>query len=199
MLAMHALADRLGWSLRPVPSLAVIRGRHRLELFTTGRDHKVRNHLSGLRGEYAIAVFDLTYVTGGFRHTHVWKQTVVHVRSPSLHLPGFTLRPESLLDKIAGVLGYQDIDLDDDAEFSFLYLLRGRDTATIRLLMGEDARRFFRDNPGSCSEGWGNDLFFWIPTGMLPVDALEAQVGRAIHLARCLGTGPAPARLPRVR
>lgn len=195
-LAMQAVAERLGWRWVAAPSEAAMKAYQRLDSFYAGRHHEIRNYLSGHRGGYTVAVFDLTYVTGTRYTRRFWKQTVVHLRSPALRLPVFTIQPETVMHRLGAVFGYQDIDLDEDFEFSSQYLLRGPDPSTVRLLMGDDARDFYRDNPGSCSEGRGPDLFFWEPVGLLPPHAVEAQVDLAIHLAHCLGTGSVPPRRP---
>lgn len=199
-LAMHALAERLGWTFEEAPSLDVIDGYERLELFTTGRRQEIRNHLSGRRGGHAVAVFDFSYKTGTGTGTgsRVWKQTVVQLQSRGMWLPAFTLRPERLLDRAGGLFGSRDIDLAADPEFSRRYLLRGPDEPAIRARFDADVRDFCHRNPGSCAEAWGDSLFFWYASECLPLDETEAQVDAAIDLAQRLARRGALRRSPRV-
>lgn len=197
-LAMHALAERLGWTFQGAPSLDVIDGHDRLELFTTGRRQVIRNHLSGRRGEHAVSVFDFSYVTDHGDLSNVWKQTVVQVRSPGVWLPVFVLRPEHLFHRIGGLFGYQDIDIEADPGFSRGCLLRGPDKPAIRARFDAEVRGFYERHPGSSTEARGGDLFFWYGSGWLPQDEVEALVDRAIHLAGLLGRRGAIRRSPRV-
>lgn len=185
--ALHALAERLGWTLHPDPPLTVVPGPSRFELFTSGRRQHIRNHASGERDGREVAVFDYSYVTGAGKSQTTWQQTVVHVRAPGLALPAFVLRPEHVAHKIGGMFGYQDIDLENDPAFSGQYLLRGEDEAAIRALFDADVRGFYGRHARSCTEAVGADLFFWRTDRLARPEEVPALMDAALDLAARLG------------
>jgi carbonic anhydrase len=181
--ALQTLAEGLGWAFQPSPSLTVVPGPSRFELFTEGRRQGVRNHATGERGGRPVAVFDFSYVTGSGRSQAVWRQTVVHVQLPGANLPAFVLRPEHVFHKIGGMFGYQDIDVEGDPEFSRLYLVRGANEAAIRALLDADVRDFYHRHPRACTEAAGADLFFWRTNRYARPEDVERLVDEALDLA----------------
>jgi len=81
------------------------------------------------------------------------KQTMLFYLDKGIKLPSFFIEPETLMDKLEGAMGEQDIDFVDDPEFSKKYRLQGKDeTATIQLF-SEKVRKLFVSHPGLCVEG----------------------------------------------
>jgi hypothetical protein len=190
---LQVLAERLGWAFHPSPSLTVLPGSSRFELFTTGRGQAVRNHAVGERNGRPVAVFDFSYVTGSGKSRKVWRQTVVHLQLPGVALPAFVLRPEHVFHKIGGMFGYQDIDVEGDPEFSRLYLVRGADEAGIRALFDGDVRDFYHRHPKACTEAAGGDLFFWRTDQRARPEELERLVDEGLELATRITRGAASA------
>ena len=84
-------------------------------------------------------------------------------QSDLLDLPTFYLRPENFLDKIAGKLGFEDIDFDTSEEFSKSYLLKGEDEYSIRNIFNELVISFYETHKGICTEGKYNTLIYYQP------------------------------------
>lgn len=181
---MRALARRMEWSLEAQPALDVVPDRKRLGLFTVRMHQRMRNHLSGTMGEYRVAVFDLQYSTTRGEGVEGSQQTVVHVRSPRLHLPAFALRPERVFHRPGDRVGGDDIDFGEDPEFSRAYQLRGRDEAAIRDAFGADVRAAFQGIPGTSADADGSDLLVW-RRGEL---ARPGDVGALVRIAVDLAT-----------
>jgi hypothetical protein len=159
--ALRELAARLGWSFQDAPPAAIIPHVERFELFTQGRKRSIRNYLAGESDGGRLAVFDYSYVTGDGKSRRTWKQTVLHVHSPRLDLPLFSLRPENLLHRIGGLVGYQDIDIEGHPAFSREYLLRGQDESSIRAVFEPDVLAFYEAHGDRCTAGAGPDLLLW--------------------------------------
>ena len=183
--ALRQLATRLGWSFQDAPPLNIIPHVERFELFTHGRNRKIRNYLAGESGGDRIAVFDYSYDTGAENAEKTYSQTVLHVHSPRLDLPLFSLRPENLLHRIGGLVGHQDIDIEGHPAFSGEYLLRGQDESTIRAVFEPDVVAFFEANRGRCTTGSGPDLLLWRSGTLATADEVPAllDLGRDL-LAR---------------
>ncbi|MGE3410259.1 MAG: hypothetical protein AB7I37_26000 [Pirellulales bacterium] len=124
-----------------------------LPLFSMGRGHKYANVIRASTGEVSVKIVDFQYTIGHGKSRRDVKQTVACISSPALALPVFQLRPELFTDKIAAVLGQQDIDFADSPTFSKMFLLRGTDEAAIRALFHEDAIFHFQQHAGLSVEG----------------------------------------------
>jgi hypothetical protein len=131
------------------------------------------------------AVFDYTIGSGKNART----QTVVTLRAEGRSLPSFLLTPETFVDKLAATMGGQDIDFDDDAEFSKAYRLRG-DEGAIRQVFGPAVRSRLRNLalPGRLHvEAWGEHLSIWIPGAVLKPEHVQDRLRLAAEVASAFG------------
>lgn len=93
--------------------------------FSRGSSRRASNVLHGeWRGRRVIA-FDYQYTTGSGknRHTHHLSACLQPV---GLRLPNLIIRPETLLDKMGAVVGFDDIDFESD-EFSREFCVKSAD------------------------------------------------------------------------
>ena len=180
--AIRHLAARLGWSFQDAPPLTIIPHVERFELFTQGRSRAIRNYLAGESDGGRFAVFDYSYVTGDGKTQRTWRQTVLHVHSPRLDLPLFSLRPENLLHRIGGLVGYQDIDIEGHPAFSREYLLRGQDESSIRAVFEPDVVAFFEANGERCTTGAGPDLLLWRAATLASAEEVPALLDQGRDL-----------------
>ncbi|NQT17941.1 MAG: hypothetical protein HQ582_34635 [Planctomycetes bacterium] len=134
-----------------------------LYLFNQGHSHRFRNVMRGKANGIDVAIFDYGYVIGIGDHASTYDQTVILFLSPSLSLPAFSLRPEEFFDKIASVLGYEDIDFGTHPEFSKRYLLKAEDENMVRKVFTDDVLEFYTKNEELHTEGTGDHLVFYRP------------------------------------
>lgn len=113
------------------------------QFFKEGRAHRVYNLLRAEAEGVRLSVFDYQYTTGSGKHQHTHRQSVLVVESDSLHLPPLTIRPESLLDAIANVFGFRDIDFADHPEFSQRFVLKSPNEELTRKLFDAEIFQFF--------------------------------------------------------
>ena len=151
----------------------------RFSLFQEGRRRRFKNHLHGHVGgasenlnsqegrddadsiavpspEIEVFLFDYRYVTGSHRHHQTHQATIAAFHVVGETLPELSLQPENLLHKIGGMLGYQDIDFDENPGFSGRYLLRGPREDDIRKLFTAEVLDYFDQHPGWCVEAGGD-------------------------------------------
>ncbi len=149
----------------------------RFSLFQEGRRRRFKNHLRGQVGgasqtldredetgegsavrtpEIEVILFDYRHVTGSHRHHRSHEATIAVFHAVGENLPELSLQPENLLHKIGGMLGYQDIDFDENPGFSGRYLLRGPREDEIRKLFTAEVLEFFDQHPGWCVEAGGD-------------------------------------------
>ena len=132
--ALAALATRLGWSFDPS------RDRHHddeyahFEIFRRGHSRVAHNTLTG-----QLEINDLQWPAkmGDFRYkvtSHSGKSTTTRtyrfsyliLHMPYARVPDLLLRREGMFDKIAGALGFDDIDFES-AEFSRRFHVKSAD------------------------------------------------------------------------
>jgi len=190
--ALRQLATRVGWSFQDAPPLTILPHVERFELFTQGRDRKIRNYLAGESGGDQVAVFDYSYATGADNAQKTHSQTVLHLHSPRLDLPLFSLRPENLLHRIGGLVGYHDIDIEGHPAFSGEYLLRGQDESSIRAVFEPHVVAFYEANRGRCTTGAGPDLLLWRSGTLATADEVPALLEQGRDLLARLTTRALP-------
>lgn len=186
MREMRALAGRMGWSFEAAPPLDIIADRHRLGLFGVRMHQRMGNHLSGVVGEYRVAVFDLEYSTTDGEGARGWEQTVVHVQSTRLRLPAFALRPERVFHRNGDRVGGGDIDFAEDPEFSREYQLRGPDEDAVRGTFGAEVRAAVHRRPGRSVDAAGSDLLIWRRAELARPADVAVLVQAAVDLAAAL-------------
>jgi hypothetical protein len=158
---MQTVADRMGFSFRPEDERSLGSRLRHFHLFSQGRSRKIRNVMRSEIDGIAATLFDYEYKTGSGKQNHTHRRTVVLLETERLRLPFFTLRPEGLFHRLAGSLGYQDIDFEAHPDFSDSYLLRGPDESEIRERFGEEVLCYYERHAGLCTEGDGQQLLFY--------------------------------------
>lgn len=113
-------------------------------------------------GENEVLLFDYRYPvrTQVSRFRYV-EQTVAGFFLAGRGLPGFTLRPEGLVEKFGAALGMQDIDFAAQPAFSNSYVLQGADEEAVRALFTDEVLRQFGDQKGWWIEGWNEWLLIY--------------------------------------
>lgn len=159
--SLKAVADSLSLSFSKIGSGSLLTSLNQFSLFSSGRSKKLSNVMHGRFNDIDITIMDYRYTTGGGKHSHTWKQTVIQFQSGTLQLPGFALRPENLFHKIGGAFGYQDIDFDSRPAFSKQYLLRGVYEQAIRNTFTDEVLDFYERGKGLSTEGDDDRLIFY--------------------------------------
>lgn len=156
------------------------------EPFRSGHSRKWGYTLSGTVSGRSVTTFEYAWVTGGGKSSHRHAIHGMLWETPGGRLPAFTLGPENLLTRLAGVFGGQDIDFADTPEFSNAYRLRGGDEAAIRAFLTPALRQYLTLAPGQQVATGGAHLLWW-RRGRLPKpDQLEQFLMEGDALARQL-------------
>jgi hypothetical protein len=179
---MEEAARALGWSLEASQPLDVIPGRTRFKFFRAGRTgtHTIHNFMAGRMDGVSASVFDYHVATGTGGAQSVVRRTVVHLRSPGLALPEFSVAPDFLTSSgVRGVLdslvgGSSGTDLPDRPGFTGRYQLSGRDGSAVHALFSREVTDFFEQARQDWNAaGEGEDLLLW--SGAWHVEAPEAS------------------------
>lgn len=188
---MRAVAERLGYVFAAeAPGLAgTLSG---FPLFSRGHSHTTTSLLRGEADGTAATIFDHCYIIGYGRNRRIRRQSVLLFESQRLDLPTFALRPEGLGQKLAGLLGQQDIDFEGHPDFSAAYVLQGADEAQIRALFAGEKLAFFAQRRGLCVEGQGQRLLYYRARKRVLPDAIPSFVEDGLAVFRLLAAEPAP-------
>jgi len=117
--AMARLAAELGFEYYPDDPWSLEDKYAMFELFGRGHSRKASNVICGEVDGRAVVAFDYQYTTGSGKNqsTHACQALVMGL--PIL-AAGLRMRSESLFDRVASWVGYDDIDFESD-EFSRRY------------------------------------------------------------------------------
>jgi hypothetical protein len=87
-----------------------------ISAFSRGHSQEASNVLYGVYGSREVVAFDYEYVTGSGKNrtTHHFSACV---HSLECAFPRLMIRPEGFFDKVADVIGFEDIDFESE-EFS---------------------------------------------------------------------------------
>ncbi|HPW54867.1 MAG TPA: hypothetical protein PLP31_03965 [Thermoanaerobaculaceae bacterium] len=138
--ALTETAALIGFSYEETSSSLPERFLH-FEIFTKGHSKRATSILKGRTLQAEAWVLDYRYTTGGGKSSSTHVQTVCLLSSPDLALPHFTLRRElAFVDHLVEAFIGQDIDFEEDPEFSKKVALRGESVDAVRQLFRPEVR-----------------------------------------------------------
>lgn len=153
--AMIALAARHGLSHEDSDPTLLDQGFTSFPLFDQGFSRDYSNILKGNIDGIPLILFDYKYTTGGGKHSSTFRQSVACYRLEGRSLAKFDLSPENIIQKIAAMFGYKDIDFGSNEGFSKSYLLRGPEESQIRSLFSPKTLSYLESHTGWSVEGGG--------------------------------------------
>jgi hypothetical protein len=123
--ALAALAAEMGLSFSAEDPFDLPERFGHLEVIDQGHDREASNVLHGEWDGRRVTAFDYEYKTGSGKDEDSHSLSVA-VITCGCRFPGLFVRPEGFLDKVAGVLGDDDIDFESH-EFSKKFYVNGPD------------------------------------------------------------------------
>ncbi len=132
--ALAAVADGLGWRFDPSRDRDHDDEYAHFEIFRHGHSRAAHNTLMGVLEindlRWPAKMGDFTYKvtrhSGKSTSTRTYRFSYLILHMPYTHVPDLLLRREGMFDKIAGVLGFDDIDFES-AEFSRRFHVKSSD------------------------------------------------------------------------
>lgn len=182
--AIQAKAAELGLSFEKEDRRNLSDRFSHFKLFGRGHGRRVKNIIEASADDMRIEIFDYRFTTGGGKNSQTHKQTVIAVDAKSLDVPQFLARPERLFDGIGSFLGFQDIDFDDDRQFSKSFVLQGESEEAVRELFTSEVRQFFISQMPCAIEGNGRTVIYYKPGKRLSPDRLKDLMGIAFRLSQ---------------
>lgn len=129
-----ALAGRLGWEFDPRRDTSHDTQYAHFEIFRRGHGRSAFNTLTGrieINGHSCPAkmgdfTYKITSGSGKSQSTTTYHFSYLIVDLPFGQIPDLLIRPEGIFDKMAGVLGFADINFES-AEFSRRFFVKSTD------------------------------------------------------------------------
>lgn len=164
--ALLALARRLKLLYNPGGDGGIPGAYAASNLCGAGHSKRATNVIWGDLGGGEVRYFDYRYTTGSGKEetTHCYSACAFH--SPCFWRRLF-IRPENFLDKAAGFLGFEDIDLDN-AEFNSRFFVKCEDKKFAYDVLSQRAMEFFLARPGITGEMQGNYILLYRPGTLSP-------------------------------
>jgi hypothetical protein len=160
-----------------------------MRIFQRGSDRGIRNVVAGEMGPVRVTLGDFRYTTGSGKNRRTHQFTVCIVENDALRVPACYLRPERrLLDALGSLFGGQDIDFEEDDEFSRSFVLQGESEADVRALFTAEVRAWFCANPlaNLQFEARDNALALHLARRM-PPDEVVQLLQHALEITKVLG------------
>ena len=92
------------------------------------------------------------------------------------------MRPEGMFDKIASVLGFQDIDFESHPTFSKMFVLKSSEEEAIRKYFSPRILEFFETQKGISVEAAHGALFFYRAGRRIKPDEIKDYLGQAYEV-----------------
>lgn len=152
---LAALAAELGWTFDPAKDKSHDDRYTQFEVFRQGHSRAAYNTLRGsltIDGRAFPAVMgDFTYAVtrsnGKSTTTTVYNLSYIIVHLPFRGVPDLFIRPETILDRFAAMVGFDDIDFES-AEFSRKFLVKSRDKRFAYDVVHPRMMEFLMASPG---------------------------------------------------
>ncbi|TET31437.1 MAG: hypothetical protein E3J72_22225 [Planctomycetota bacterium] len=154
---MAAWAAAKGFKFNPERDHGIDRRYHVFDCFNNGRNRYGYNIMEGIFHDMEICAFDYRYTTGSGKHRTTHNLSIVIVNAAT-HLKKLLIRPEGLWDKLAGAVGFNDIDFADSPEFSKKFYVKSPDEAWAREVLTPALRQHLLNHPKFVLEFGQNNL-----------------------------------------
>lgn len=132
--ALAALARELGWTFDPSNDSTHDNRYAQFPIFRKGHSRRAYNTLAGqiqiaertYAGQMGDFLYKVTRSTGKSTSTTTYRFSYLLLRPPFPVRDELRIRPEGLLDKLAGAVGFDDIDFESE-EFSRRFFVKCSD------------------------------------------------------------------------
>ena len=128
-----------------------------------GYGQRYRNIVIGKNGETEFTICDFIYETGSGKSHHTYHNTIVSLMNPYANIAPFFCRDENVIfDTLGKLFGGQDINFDEDKEFSKKFVLQSHIEQAARRMFNSKVRKAFVSNHVSGYEYEGSNGTFII-------------------------------------
>lgn len=152
---------------------SLIKQLQHFKLFNIGGRKKIKSciHYKDLNWENYLFDFQYTISTG--KSSHTYKQSIFFVNSGELTLPEFYQKPENFLTKLMAYIGYDDIDFDQNPEYSDLHHLKGKFESVVRFFFSPEILSLLSNQKELYMEGMNHYFILYVKHKLIPVEKMH--------------------------
>lgn len=172
----------LNWQL---PETDLVRF-NQFEIANQGRLPTSGTTLIADDGETRLAVFDFSYTTGYGKHKRSHLFSIAMASSPKLALPTFRIDPQTWKSKIAELVGFSDIEIEEDPDFSKQFTVHGDDPVAIRMFLDSARRTAISQFPNQSLAGRSDSLLVIRKYGRLKPENIRQMMTEALLLVKAM-------------
>lgn len=155
------------------------------KFFKTKRIDRARNRLRGKVGRIVVELADLDYHEGEFITRESRHSTMIILRLPQT-VPSFVMDNELLLDRVAHLAGFTNINFRLHPDFSKTFKLKGNEESAIIQFFDDELIEFFQANNGFHLESNGNALLIFEKERLSIIGEIKQLVNFASRLTTIL-------------
>jgi len=155
---LATLAKELGLELNWQLPEAELARFNRFQIANKGRLPTSGTTIIADDGETRMAVFDFSYTTGHGKQKRTHLFSIAMCSSSNLSIPNMSIEPETWQSRIAELVGYRDIDLEEDPTFSKRFSIQGNDPIAIRNFLTPERRAAITKFPNQRLAGQNDTL-----------------------------------------
>lgn len=156
--AMEAYAAKGGFEFWEFGNPVIMDKLPTLEMFSKDSIGSVEQLMREVVDGDDVYLFDYSLRVSHGRGSYTSYDTYSAVVSHDLHLPAFSLRPETIADKAFSFFKGQDINFEDSPDFSKRYLLAGENEQQVRKLFTAKVLKYFEQTGNLLIEGKGRTV-----------------------------------------
>ena len=174
-LVLAEAAEELELSFHATGDESLLQRLSCLSFMSTGRKHQVTNLMVADTAHARVSLFDFRYTVGSGKHTKVFCQSVLAMEAETLECPAFSLRPEGGWDRVVSMVGAQDIDFEQHADFSAAFVLKGDVEDEVRAYLDRELLDFFTARAGIYCEARPGVLVYFRRSKRIAAVASQLQ------------------------
>jgi len=183
---LATLAKELGLELNGQLPEAEIARFNRFEIANRGSLQTSGTTIIADDGETRMAVFDFSYTTGHGKQKRTHLFSIAMCSSSNLSIPNLSIGPETWQSRIAEFVGYRDIDVEEDPQFSKRFRIQGNDPLAIRNFLTPERRAAITKFPNQLLAGQSDTLLVIRKYGRLKPENVREMMTEALQVTNAM-------------
>lgn len=155
------------------------------QFFRTVRIEAQRNRITGELNGHLFILADIDFHQGEFIARGTTHSTMLSLHIPT-KVPQFVLDRERLLDRVAALAGFNDINFENHPEFSNKFRLRGNNEEALREFFSDELIQLLSVHPEYHLEARGNQLLIFEKERLAGANEIKGLVSFAAELTAFL-------------
>lgn len=179
--ALAEFANTMGWLYSADDPFGIPYIYSFLDCLNKGYDQRAFNVMHGRLGDMDLRAFDYRYTTGSGKNRTVHRLSAV-IAEAKYALKPIIIRPEHFGDRLAGMLGFEDIDFEWE-EFNRAFYVKAEDKQFAYDVINQKMMEYLMDNRGWTVQIQGTDMIVYNGTVFGPEEFASAANFARVFLA----------------